>query len=250
MDVCLFFYVCLCVLALALVKVPLVIGVIRLANVYWLDPYVSRVFPSRAAVREKWRPRRGESPHERRMGTILTDGDVHMGLADELQKLDQLRRDGVLSDDEFAQAKSRLLANEPADAPLGQHLADQLAEVRYQNELARIDREWEIEREQYLIRGRYGRRDVPTTGMAVGIGLVSGIGGLLWLVMAVAITGSAPDFGPFVIAKFIFPLFGVAFIVGGIWWAFHVYAQAEKYQAAFKAYQDRKASVVAEQSRG
>jgi hypothetical protein len=252
MDMCLFFYVCLCVLALTLVKVPLVVGVIRLVNVYWLDRYEGGCLPPMLAGREKWNPRQGESLHKRHRGAIQADGDVDMGLADELQKLDQLRRDGVLSDAEFAQAKARLLAGEaaPADPSLGQHLADQLAEVRYQNELARIDREWEMERERYLIRGRYGRRDVPTTAMAVGIGLVSGIGGLLWLVMAVAITGSAPDVGPFLIAKYVFPLFGVAFIIGGIAWAFHVYSQAQKYQAAYKTHQDRKASVMAEQFRG
>src|SRR5262249_39007654 len=154
-----------------------------------------------------------------------------MGLADELQKLDQLRRDGVLSDPEFTQAKARLLDGGSADGSLGQHLADQLAEVRYQNELARIDREWAAEREQSLIRGRYGRRDVPTAGMAVGIGLVSVVGGLIWLATAVAILSSAPDIGPFALVKYVFPLFGVAFIVGGVCWALYVQSVAVKYQA-------------------
>jgi hypothetical protein len=43
-----------------------------------------------------------------------------MGLADELQKLDALRRQGALSDAEFAQAKATLLAGGvAAEQPLG-----------------------------------------------------------------------------------------------------------------------------------
>ena len=39
-------------------------------------------------------------------------------LADELDRLDDLRRRGVLSDDEFARAKARLLEGGPAQGPL------------------------------------------------------------------------------------------------------------------------------------
>jgi len=78
-----------------------------------------------------------------------------MSLVDELTKLEELRRSGALSDAEFTKAKAALLNEAPAGRglELGEHLADQLAEVKYQNELAQVDREWESERQQYLIRG-------------------------------------------------------------------------------------------------
>lgn len=41
-----------------------------------------------------------------------------MSLTDELQRLHQLHRDGALTDDEFAQAKARLLQAADAPAPL------------------------------------------------------------------------------------------------------------------------------------
>jgi hypothetical protein len=163
---------------------------------------------------------------------------MSMSLADELQKLEDLRRSGALSNVEFAQAKAALLAGTTA-APENQPLAKQLAEVRLQNELAQIEREWDIERQKYLIQNRYGARIVPTSGMGIGMAVIGGIFGLFWTVMAVAITGSAPDIGPFWIAKIIFPLFGVLFICGAVGFGIYAHTRAQAYQRAFEEYQAR-----------
>jgi len=174
-----------------------------------------------------------------------------MSLADELQKLEDLRRGGTLSDAEFQQAKAALLAGGTAAAeqPLGQHLSNQLAEFRHENELARLDREWEIERQQYLIADRYGLRHVPTAGMGIGAAVVGGVFGAIWLVMAVSITSGAPDFGPFAIARLVFPLFGVLFILAAVGWGIYCHSRAQKYDAAFRAYRTRRNQVAPEQFR-
>src|SRR5579871_6392421 len=122
-----------------------------------------------------------------------------MSIADDLQKLEDLRCSGALSESEFAKAKAAVLAgaapgNRP---PVEQHLSDQLAQVRYQTELARIDREWQAEKEKYMVTDRFGRRTLPTPGVGIGMAVVGGVFGVLWTVMAVAITGSAPDVGAF-----------------------------------------------------
>ena len=56
-----------------------------------------------------------------------------MSLVDELTKLEELRRSGALSEAEFTKAKAMLLSAAPAGSQqqLCDHLADQLAEVRY-----------------------------------------------------------------------------------------------------------------------
>src|SRR5262245_42739651 len=107
-----------------------------------------------------------------------------MSIADELSKLEDLRRRGVLSEPEFAQAKASVLAgtSAPADSPLAEHLADQLAEVRYQNELAQIDREWEIERQNYLVADRRGVRHIPTTGASLASAGLVGVFGIFWTI--------------------------------------------------------------------
>ncbi|HEY3322926.1 MAG TPA: hypothetical protein VGP72_20900 [Planctomycetota bacterium] len=40
--------------------------------------------------------------------------------------------------------------------------------------------------------------------------------GILWTIMAIAITSSAPNEGPFPVAKIVFPLFGVVFILAAL----------------------------------
>jgi hypothetical protein len=173
-----------------------------------------------------------------------------MSLVDELAKLEQLHRSGALSDSEFTTAKAALLSGATAgtEQGLGGHLADQLAEVRYQNELAQIDREWEIERQQYMIRSRYGIEQVPTAGMGIGIAVVGGVFGVFWTIMAFSITSAAPDVGPFSIAKVIFPLFGVLFTGAAIGFGIYACSKAQKYQEALEAYKGRRARVRPEQA--
>jgi len=168
-----------------------------------------------------------------------------VSIADELTKLEELRRSGALSDEGFAQAKARLL-NAPAAAPeqpLGRHLSDQLSEVQYQNELARLDREWEMERQQYMVRDRYGARYVPTAGLGIGAAVVGGLFGIFWTVMAVAITSDAPDIGVFSAVKVIFPLFGVLFTAAAVGYGLYAATQAQRYQRAYVAYKARRDEV-------
>lgn len=174
-----------------------------------------------------------------------------MRLADELTKLDKLRRSGALSEAEFEKAKAALLIEIPAaeTPPLAQQVSAQLAEVKYQNELARIDREWAIEREQYMVRTRYGTRTVPTSGLGVTMAIVAGVFGALWTIMAFVITNAAPDVFPFSVVRFVFPLFGLFFIVFGIGFGIHTYRRAKLYEERFQAYQSRRHRIQPEDSR-
>lgn len=167
-----------------------------------------------------------------------------MSLADDLTKLEELRRSGALTESEFVAAKGRLLAAEPAPAggAVADKLAEQLAETRYQNELARIDREWQIERERYMIAGKTGRH-LPTAGEGLVTAVVGGVFGVFWTVMAFSMTSGAPDFGPFAIANVVMPLFGVVFTVGAIGLGIYAMNKAQAYNQAFAAYQRRRAAV-------
>jgi hypothetical protein len=192
------------------------------------------------------------SPHvSQLLGLIVRPlEESAMSLVGELAKLEELWRSGALSDAEFTKAKAALLSGTSAvsEQELGEHLADQLVEVKYQNELAQIDREWQIEREQYLIQGRHGMAHVPTAGMGIGAAIVGGVFGSVWTIMAVSITGGAPDEGPFSIAKVFFPLFGIVFTMAAIGYGVYAYAKAQKYQEAFAAYKERRARVKVEPS--
>jgi hypothetical protein len=173
-----------------------------------------------------------------------------MSLADDLTKLEELRRTGALTEKEFAQAKAKLLGGDaPASDAVAEKLGEQLAETRYQNELNRIDREWAIEREKYMVADRYGRRHIPTAGTGRATSIIGGIFGAFWTIMAFSITSGAPDQGAFAIAKVFFPLFGVAFTIGSIVYGIHLMGKADAYNRAFAAYQERRAAVKPEDFR-
>ncbi len=108
-----------------------------------------------------------------------------------------------------------------------------------ETEAARIDREWERERERYMIASRYGRRYVPSAAAAVVMGVFSSGFGLLWLFLAFSAVGPAGGaFGLF------FPLFGFLFIAVGIGTSIYQFRKARRYQAAHADYQRRRAAAL------
>jgi hypothetical protein len=183
----------------------------------------------------------------------------HMSLADDLAKLEELRRSGALSETEFAQAKASLL-NAPASPPepsVGAQMAAQLDEVRFQNELARIDREWEMEREQYLVADRRGRRHVPTVGGSVIGGLIVVGIGIVWTVFAFGMAQSSSRFlagHPMAgesesMIPWLLPSFGVLFIIAGIAMSLHSYSKAQRYERGYQSYQQRRQQVLEDRAR-
>lgn len=95
-------------------------------------------------------------------------------------------------------------------------LADHLATLTRQNEVERVDREWEREQAGYLITGENGARNLPTQRAGVVIALIMGGFGLIW-------TAFAASFAPFP-----FPLFGLVFV------GFAVYAGLLQVKSAGK----------------
>ena len=123
-----------------------------------------------------------------------------------------------------------------------QSMAEDLGAIRQQNELERIDREWDMSRRQYAVHDPHGNTYYPG-GSANTIGSIIGIVfGILWTILACAITGLAPDMAPFNIAKVIFPLFGVVFVIIGIVTLTKSSTAASDYQSARQAYDARRAT--------
>jgi hypothetical protein len=125
----------------------------------------------------------------------------------------------------------------PTDPAL-REMSERLEQLEYENELARIDREWEMERERYMVTSRYGRRYVPSAAAAVVMGVVAVGFGLFWAFMAFSIV---PAFGGFGAA---FPLFGLVFIAFGAGVSIYQYTKAQQYQAAYAEYQRRRAEAL------
>ncbi len=153
-----------------------------------------------------------------------------MALSEEIQKLDELRRKGTLSPEEFEIAKRRVLEASQYDTG-----ADHLEEIKAQNELAQIDREWGMERENYMVTGKYGRKYIPDKVSSVFEGIFAVGFGIFLMSMTTSMTGFG---GAGVFSAF--PLLGILFIlfcVGASFWSF---VQAELYEEAQERYQRRR----------
>jgi hypothetical protein len=175
-----------------------------------------------------------------------------VSLTDELRKLETLRWNGTLTDAEFDRAKAALLAQFGPHAPpdAADKLAEHLAEVRYQNELERIDREWAQERERYMVAGEDGSRHVATVAEERGRAVMAGVVGGVWTAFALWLTSRGPGDGAPLFFRLLFPLFGVLVIVCGIWSGLQAAQKAEAYTRAEAAYQRRRAAVKPEDFRG
>lgn len=155
-----------------------------------------------------------------------------MSVTDELQKLDELRRNGALSADEFEIAKRKVL-----EGPQGAARSDHLEEIKTQNEVAQLDREWELERENYMVAGYYGHRLIPRKGSSVFGGLVVVAFGIFWTATAASMTG----FGG---AGVFLPLFGVLFTLFAAGMSINAFVKAGQYEEAQGQYQRRRRELL------
>ncbi len=161
-----------------------------------------------------------------------------MSLADELQKLEQLRQAGTLSTTEFTQAKAALLNTASSIPDSGK-----LEQLTKEAELARIDREWELEKQGFNVLSRYGIQQRPTKAGGIGSALFGGAFGAFWTYMVSSMPSGGSDFTPFSAMRFAFPIFGVIFTLYAIWTGISMYFKAQGYELAEQAYLERRAKV-------
>ena len=130
-----------------------------------------------------------------------------MSISDEFARLQALHDSGTLTEAEFTAAKAKVLAEEnPAASSSTGTVRQDLRRLQIQNELLRLDQDWESEREDYTLRGRYGSRIVPTESKSIS-------GAVFMCVFAFVIIGfgaNAPQGSPLMVI-------GVLGIIGGIW---------------------------------
>ena len=158
-----------------------------------------------------------------------------MGIGDQLQKLDDLRRRGALSEEEFLIAKQKLLA-EPAEGVED----DRFAELKAQNDVLQLDRAWELERENYMMTGRYGHRYIPGKSSSVLGGIFLAGFGVLWTIVTFSMaSGGAPG-----LIGLVFPMFGVVFVLFGVVMSLTSFSKATQYEQAFENYQRRRQELL------
>lgn len=123
-------------------------------------------------------------------------------------------------------------------------LTEQLRELNTYQRLEALERDWRSRQMRFMLTSKNGKSYAPSKKMAIGSGLAATAFGVLWTIMAIAITSSAPNFGPFAAAKVIFPLFGLVFVGVAIWGAVQGYQMTEKLEHAEREYQQERQSLL------
>lgn len=117
-----------------------------------------------------------------------------------------------------------------------ERMAEQIDDLQRRAAIAELDRQWELDREQYYVTDKDGDRHLPTEGSSIVGGIVITVFGAIWTAIACGIGGAVGSHGGPGIIGMIFPLFGIAFVAFGIWNAFNSYNKADAYKKAEARY--------------
>ncbi|MBC8140382.1 MAG: hypothetical protein H7Y38_02945 [Armatimonadetes bacterium] len=154
---------------------------------------------------------------------------------DDLLLLEELRRAGSLTDDEFVIAKARVLTGNAdagaakAQARLAEETNAKLQRLELQNQLMEVENRWDDAHEVLMVSDKYGKKSVPTGSDSVAM-VISAV----FVTVVLSVVGAAVDSAIPVIAGFIcllFLLIGAAVMSDKA----NRYAQAESYYLSEKS---------------
>lgn len=114
-------------------------------------------------------------------------------------------------------------------------MAKDIKVLKLENELERLDREWESTRQAMMIRGKNGSVSEPSATSATFGGIMAVVMGVVWMVL----TGSTP-------APPIFPMFGLVFIGAGIFGMVSGNGKASEFENLRSRYQARLGELISQ----
>lgn len=123
------------------------------------------------------------------------------------------------------------------DAKTDAKTAARLQALERNSDLEGLDREWTMQREQFMVRGKDGVLRVPTVAASIFGGGCAAAFGVLWTIFAGGISaGAATVGGPIGLIALVFPLFGVLFVIAAIAGTFFAVSKARKFQTLHDDY--------------
>lgn len=114
-----------------------------------------------------------------------------------------------------------------------EQVANNLKVIELQNDLERLDREWESQRGNLLVRGKNGHVSEPSSvGSMIG-GMIAIVFGIFWISMASSIGASG-----------FFPLFGLVFIGFAVFSMITGTSKAGTYKSRQSEYEQRRQALI------
>jgi hypothetical protein len=114
-------------------------------------------------------------------------------------------------------------------------MAGDLKVIRLQNELEKLDREWDRDMQGFMVAGQNGEKSIPSTGGSIIGGGVAIVFGVIWM----GVAGSIGAPGPF-------QLFGLVFIGFALFGMIRGSSKAGQHQEAQARMQDRRTQLIGE----
>ena len=161
-----------------------------------------------------------------------------MNILEELERLQELYRNGTLTEEEFRQAKAAILGKAAEGQPTEntQAVHQQSEEVQKQNAILKIDKDWLEECTQHIYD--YGKVREPQEWhwrFTLAFGIIFGI---CMFVLAVSVGGwTAEGVG----VGGVLALIVIAIFAGCSAW---YYSKYDRYKKAYAAYQERRAAAL------
>ena len=158
-----------------------------------------------------------------------------MNIIEELERLQELYRNGTLTEEEFRQAKAATLAKaaEGQSTENTQAVHQQSEELQKQNAILKIDKDWLEERTQHIYD--YGKVREPQEWQWKFVAIFGTIFGICMFVSAIPVGGAA------VAVAGVFALIIIVAFAGCSAW---YYSKYDRFMKAYAAYQERRAAAL------
>ncbi len=125
-----------------------------------------------------------------------------------------------------------------------EELSDRLDSLTSQNEVAELDRDWEVERKKYLVAvGKHGHTVVPTKIGSIVAAMFAVALGTVWITFTSVVASVMVTSSLLALPVIVFPLAGLAILVGGIQSGIAGVKNAEDYKRAEAQYHRRRAEL-------
>jgi hypothetical protein len=162
-----------------------------------------------------------------------------MNIVEELERLQELYRNGTLTEEEFRRAKAAILAKaaEEQSTENSQALHQQLEKLHKQNTILKIDKDWMEERTQHMWQDDFGNAREPKEWMWKLVAIFGTVFGTCMFVSAIPFGGAA------VAVAGVFALIIIVAFAGCSAW---YYSKYDRYKKAYAAYQERRAAALKE----
>lgn len=114
-------------------------------------------------------------------------------------------------------------------------MARDIRVLKLENELERLDRDWEATRQAMLVRGKHGSVSEPSATNATFGGVITIVAGLAWMIF----TAASP-------APAIFPMFGLVIVAVGIYGMISGNGKASEFEGLRSRYQMRRGQLISQ----